>query len=125
MRLIAMFLAASSCMFGSVIVSAQSGNWNLTSTWTGAAIPVSGDTVTISAGHTVTIPSGYQAIVGASGPGGGQRRSAGTAPDDRRLNYALGCTRTVSWPATWNCSLMPRLWKVAAKTQGASMWKLS
>lgn len=42
------------------------GNWNDTATWGGAAVPVSGDTVTINDGITVTIPTGYFAVVGAS-----------------------------------------------------------
>lgn len=34
--------------------SSQSGPWSDTATWGGSAVPVSGDTVTVSAGHTVT-----------------------------------------------------------------------
>lgn len=34
--------------------SSQSGNWNQTSTWGGAAVPVAGDTVSIGA-HTITV----------------------------------------------------------------------
>lgn len=37
------------------IVSAQSGNFNSTSTWSGGVVPVSGDRFDITAGHTVTI----------------------------------------------------------------------
>lgn len=48
------------------ITSAQTGNWNDTATWTGGAIPVSGDTVTLANGHTVTVPVGYTAVCGTS-----------------------------------------------------------
>jgi hypothetical protein len=48
------------------ITSAATGNWNDTNTWTGAAIPVSGDTVTIANGHTITVPVGYTAVCGTS-----------------------------------------------------------
>lgn len=47
-------------------VASVSGNWNNTATWGGAAIPVSGDTVTINNGITVTVPAGYAAVVGSS-----------------------------------------------------------
>jgi len=36
-------------------VSSQSGNWNSTATWGGSAVPVDGDTVTVTAGTEVTI----------------------------------------------------------------------
>jgi hypothetical protein len=44
--------------------TSQSGNWNAAATWGGAGIPGSGDTATIN--HAVTIPSGYDAVVGTS-----------------------------------------------------------
>jgi hypothetical protein len=43
------------------------GNWNSSTTWSGAGIPGSGDTATINNGVTVTVPDGYTATVGTTG----------------------------------------------------------
>lgn len=40
------------------IVSAQSGNFSSTSTWTGGVVPGDGDRFDVSSGHTVTIDTG-------------------------------------------------------------------
>ena len=47
--------------------SAQSGNWNVNSTWSPSGTPGNGDTVTIADGHTVTCPIGITCIAGTSG----------------------------------------------------------
>jgi len=48
-------------IFASTCTSAQTGDWNVTSTWIGCGdlLPQVGDIVVIVSGHTVTIPSGY------------------------------------------------------------------
>ncbi len=51
------------------------GAWNSPATWTGCAagVPGNGDTASLFDGDTVTIPSGFRAVVGisdAGGPGG-------------------------------------------------------
>jgi hypothetical protein len=63
--------------------SQRTGNWNVasgagTSPWYDAgtqtalnAVPVSGDTVTVAAGHTVTVPDAYAAVCGDSPAGAG------------------------------------------------------
>ena len=79
--LICLFLL-STAVFANACVSSASGNWNDSSIWTscGGTVPGNGDTLTIAAGHTITVPAGYRAIVGVSGPGGAQQSGGGPVP---------------------------------------------
>ena len=54
------------------------GAWNSPATWTGCAggVPGYGDMAALSNGDTVTIPSGYQAVVGISDAGGPEGTAA-------------------------------------------------
>lgn len=45
----------SLCVWSAPIASIASGNWDNPATWSGGVVPVAGDDVTISNGHTVTI----------------------------------------------------------------------
>jgi uncharacterized repeat protein (TIGR01451 family) len=49
------FLLCSTSAFAASYTSTQSGNWNSTATWGGAGVPGSGDDVTITSNHTVTV----------------------------------------------------------------------
>ncbi len=84
--LLSLFLL-STAAFANACVSSASGNWNDSSKWTscGGTVPGNGDTVTIATGHTITVPAGYQAIVGVSGIGGVQQTGGGPVP-------AIQCT---------------------------------
>lgn len=47
-------------------VGTTTGDWNTTTNWTPNGTPGNGDTVTINNGITITIPVGYNAIIGDS-----------------------------------------------------------
>ncbi len=63
---LAIFVCLAGLVSGAARTASVTGNWNNTATWGGSAAPVSGDTAVINDGITVTIPSGYTAVVGTS-----------------------------------------------------------
>lgn len=58
-------LLAPSC-WATAFTASVTGNWNNSATWGGAGIPGSGDTAVINNSVTVTVPSGYTAVIGTS-----------------------------------------------------------
>ena len=54
----------STPVLAATITSNRTGDWNVGSTWNGGVIPGATDKVIIAAGHTVTIPSDYNATCG-------------------------------------------------------------
>jgi len=67
------------------ITSAQSGLWSATSTWVGGVVPGAADTVTIAAGHTVTVDGNI--VTGGDTGGGFVVR--GTLKASRTVNSSL------------------------------------
>lgn len=57
-----LLVLSSFTIFGQTITSAQSGNWDLTSTWTGGIIPTAANSTAIQINHNVIIPSPYTAV---------------------------------------------------------------
>ncbi len=55
------FLLCSTSAFAASYTSTQSGNWNDPSTW-GGGVPISGDTVTITSNHVVTVTDARVAL---------------------------------------------------------------
>ncbi|MEI8042695.1 MAG: hypothetical protein WCL11_14890, partial [Verrucomicrobiota bacterium] len=54
-------LAASPSANAAARTASVTGAWNVTGTWGGLSVPGSADAVTVNAGITVTVPSGYAA----------------------------------------------------------------
>lgn len=74
------------------ITSAQSGLWSATTTWTGGVVPGIADTVTIAAGHTVTVNGTY--TTGGDTAGGFVVR--GTLKASRTVNSSLSIRANVN-----------------------------
>ncbi len=67
MRLLIALLLCSLAWGGTAYTSnAAAGTWNVATDWTPEGIPGDTDTVKIANGHTMTIPVGYTATIGAS-----------------------------------------------------------
>ena len=56
------FLLFGSTAFAAPFTSTQSGDWNNTLTWGGAGVPGTGDTVTITSSHVVTVTDARVAL---------------------------------------------------------------
>lgn len=82
------------------IASIQSGLWSAAGTWAGGVVPGASDSVTIAAGHTVTVDGAY--TVGADAAGG--LVVSGTLKASRALNstLTLRTTPTVSATGVWD-----------------------
>lgn len=81
--IISILLLVSPSCWAAAFTASVTGNWNSSATWGGAGIPGSGDTATINNGITVTVPSGYTAVIG-------------TSPTDDTGAVALTCSNTAS-----------------------------
>lgn len=69
--------------------SAGSGNWNTAGTWSPSGAPAAGDTVTIAAGHTVTVDTNTNAIASMTVNG---TLTIGTNNTDRTVTVTGGVT---------------------------------
>ena len=86
--------------WGTAYTSVASGNWNSSATWSPAAIPGSGDTVTLANGYTVTVPGSYTATV--SGISCSSSSGTGILIVNGTLDYK-GSTLS-QCTATWVCN---------------------
>jgi hypothetical protein len=83
--------------FAADIISAQSGPWTSSYTWTGGVVPAQGDNVTIKSGHSVTIPSsGTKACTNLTIENGGLLyANAGGAPRYMDVYGNITCDGTI------------------------------
>lgn len=85
-----------------VYTSAGSGNWNVAATWSQAAIPGPGDTVTINSGHVVTVTANQ--TVGASTAS--DTTAAVSIAGSGQLSIASGVTFTCAGDCTFSTAFL-------------------
>jgi hypothetical protein len=57
--MIILVMLLAQCLYGAAKSTVASGEWSSGAVWNGGTIPVNGDSITITAGHTITVNSNY------------------------------------------------------------------
>lgn len=87
------FTASTDESAQNIISTPTGGNWSLSSTWVGGAVPTDADNVTIATGATVTVDTSARAATVTVG-------STGSRSDTKRFLAALGPAATLTFDET-------------------------